>query len=177
MRPVSSTCYLRVLTAVIGKDVATFKKGKSAWATVGGSALPLPSAVKEEPADSGSTTNGNSDAGPSTAPAEPPKQLTKRRGGLRTAKQMAEEAERAAAAARSPSPEPGGPDPTQTVHRDQSGRVIDINELKDRARREQLEEKRKEAERKEWTKGLVQREQREKQLQEEARMSKADVAR
>jgi pre-mRNA-splicing factor CWC26 len=63
------------------------------------------------------------------------------------------------------------------VHRDQSGRVIDVAELRDRAIREQQDERAREAERKTWTEGLVQREQREKRAQEEAKMSRVDVTR
>jgi pre-mRNA-splicing factor CWC26 len=158
---------------VMGKDVATFKKGASAWATVGASSLALPQSVKEEP-DSTDAAAGLSGTNERDNNIDKPKQLTKRRGGLRTAKQMAE-ADRAAAAARSASPEAEAR--TQTVHRDQSGRVIDVNELKDKARRQQMEEKLKEEERKEWTKGLVQREQRERRVAEEATMTKKDVAR
>ncbi|RSH80337.1 Pre-mRNA-splicing factor cwc26 [Apiotrichum porosum] len=164
-------------TPVIGKDIATFKKGKSAWATVGATALPLPAGVKEEPRDAASD-----DAGPSTTTAgaqeqQPKQQLTKRRGGLRTAKQLAEEAKVTAAEQRSPSPEPGGPDPTQTVYRDQSGKVLDVEALRQEARRAEEEEKRKEAERKEWSKGLAQRQAREERVREEKAMGNKDVAR
>jgi pre-mRNA-splicing factor CWC26 len=129
----------------------------------------VPSRVKDEPRDD--------EAGPSTAPAEaadPKPQLTKRRGGLRTAAQLAEEAA-AAAADRSPSPEPD--QQTATVHRDQAGRVLDVEQLRAEARREELEEQLKEQEREEWTKGFKQREERERRAKEEASMSSKDVAR
>lgn len=91
---------------------------------------------------------------------------------------MAEEAARAAEEAkeRSPSPEPDGAH-TQTVHRDRSGRVLDVEQLKQEARREELEEKLKEEERKEWTKGFVQREDREVAAKELKKMESKDVAR
>lgn len=113
------------------------------------------------------------------APPEPPKQLTKRRGGLRTAKQLEEEAARIAAEAKSPSPEPDGdrPDPTVTVHRDASGRIVDVAKMKEEERLAELEEKRKEREREEWSKGFVQRQQREARAKEEAEMRQQDVGR
>ncbi|EKD01346.1 bud site selection-related protein [Trichosporon asahii var. asahii CBS 8904] len=160
---------------VIGKDVATFKKGQSSWSTVGATALPVRTRVKSEPRDGESPipSNPEDDSEP-----KPKQQLTKRRGGLRTAAQMAEEAARAAeeAKARSPSPEPDGAH-TQTVHRDRSGRVLDVEQLKQEARREELEEKLKEEERKEWTKGFVQREDREAAAKELKKMESKDVAR
>lgn len=148
---------------MVGKGVATFKKSTSAWSTVGASALPVPATVKEEPRE-------EDEAGPS----EPKPQLTKRRGGLRTAAQIAEEAA-AAAAARSPSPEPDAQ--TQTVHRDQAGRVLDVEQLRAEVRKAELEEEMKEKEREEWTKGFRQREERERRAKEEQAMSKQDVAR
>lgn len=157
------------LTTVIGKDAATFKKGSSAWSTVGATALPVPASVKEEPQD-----NDEAEAGPSTVTEEPKPQLTKRRGGLRTAAQLAEEAARAAAE-RSPSPEPDAQ--AQTVHRDQSGRVLDVEQLRAEARKAELEEQRKEEERKEWTKGFKQREELERRAKEELKMAREDVAR
>lgn len=155
------------LTAVIGKGAATFKKGSSAWSTVGGTALPMPASVKEEPRDD------DNEAGPSTV-AEPKPQLTKRRGGLRTAAQLAEEAA-AAAAERSPSPEPDAQ--AQTVHRDQAGRVLDVEQLRAEAKKAELEEEMKEKEREEWTKGFKQREELERRAKLEREMSKKDVAR
>lgn len=154
---------------MVGKGAATFKKGTSAWSTVGATALPVPARVKEEPRDD--------EAGPSRAPAEaadPKPRLTKRRGGKRTAAQMAEEAA-AAAAERSPSPEPDAQ--TATVHRDQAGRVLDVEQLRAEARREELEEQLKEKEREEWTKGFTQREERERRAKEERSMTSKDVAR
>ncbi|CAK9787300.1 hypothetical protein CC85DRAFT_284339 [Cutaneotrichosporon oleaginosum] len=154
---------------VVGKGAATFKKGASAWSTVGATALPVPARVKEEPRDD--------EAGPSTAPSEtaaPKPQLTKRRGGLRTAAELTEEAA-AASAERSPSPEPDAQ--ATTVHRDQAGRVLDVEQLRAEARREELEEQLKEKEREEWTKGFKQREERERRAKEEAAMASQDVAR
>lgn len=132
----------------------------------------MPANVKEEPIDP------SDEAGPSLQPAEAesPKPLTKRRGGLRTAAQMAEEAARAAEA-KSPSPEPDAVAQTQTVHRDQSGRVLDVEALREEARKAEEEEKRKEKERLEWTKGLVQREERERRAREEKLAGEKDVAR
>lgn len=112
---------------------------------------------------------------PDAEPEAPKPQLTKRRGGLRTAAQMAEEAARAAAE-RSPSPEAGGAH-TQTVHRDQTGRVLDVEALKAKAKQDELDEQRKAAERKGWTKGLVQQDVARQRAAEERRMATADVAR
>ncbi|KAL1406824.1 Pre-mRNA-splicing factor cwc26 [Vanrija albida] len=155
---------------VVGKALATFKKGKSAWSTVGATSIPVPASAKD------AVNDGANDDEVKAEPSSPPKQLTKRRGGLRTAAQIAAEAAQEAAEARSPSPEPEY-DVTATVHRDQSGRVLDVNELRDAARREEEEEKRKEAERKEWGKGLLQREEREARAREERKMAGRDVAR
>ncbi|WOO84414.1 Pre-mRNA-splicing factor CWC26 [Vanrija pseudolonga] len=159
---------------VVGKGLSTFKKGKSAWSTVGATSIPVASSSRTGGDRADDDDNGVK-AEP-TDPASPPKQLTKRRGGLRTAAQIAAEAAQEAAEARSPSPEPEY-DVTATVHRDQSGRVLDVNELRDAARREEEDERRKEAERKEWGKGLLQREEREKRAREERKMGERDVAR
>ena len=102
--------------SVVGKELATFKKSKSQWSTVGSTTLPM----AHEPVRDGEVkTEPDGDEDPSPAPAPV---MTKRRGGLRTAAQLREEAERQAAE-RPPSPEAvaGGPDPTTTVHRDSSG--------------------------------------------------------
>lgn len=164
------------LTAVVGKDIASFKKGQSSWSTVGSTALPVRARVKEEPREDDVFTAAPKEQG--DGEDHPKQQLTKRRGGLRTAAQMAEEAARAAeeAKARSPSPEPDGSH-TQTVHRDRSGRVLDVEQLKQDARRSELEEKLKEEERKEWTKGFVQRDAREQAAQQLKKMKTEDVAR
>lgn len=171
-----------VCPIVIGKDIATFKKSSSAWATVGSTSLALPA-------------GHNSEAGPSTLKAEdtkpdpdaegtngesfaPKPQITKRKGGLRTAAQLKAEVE-AAAAARSPSPElpPDAPDPTKTVHRDTSGRVMDVEKLRAEQRAQELEEERKKKEKEEWSKGLVQRQNQEARRREEREMGERDVAR
>ena len=110
--------------------------------------------------------------------AAPPVQLTKRKGGLRTAAQLREEAERLAAE-KSPSPPPdeGALDPTVTVHRDASGRIMDVEKLKEEERLREEEEKRKAKERDEWSKGLVQRQQREQRARDERQMGEQGVAR
>ena len=143
-----------MLTIVVGKALATFKKSTSQWNTVAGStSIPLkPSDIvpKTEPVDD--------------EPPPPPVKVTKRKGGLRTAAQMQEEAAAAAAANRSPTPPPtegDRPDPTKTVHRDASGRVLDVEAMKEEARKAEEEEKRKEKEREEWGKGITQRKERE----------------
>ena len=93
----------------------------------------------------------------------------KKRGGLRTAAQLRADT----IAERSPSPPP--PPDQATVHRDASGRIVDIAQLEADARRREQEEEDKKRQRAEWTKGLTQRREREQQRQEEA-VSK-DVAR
>ncbi|KAK1924873.1 putative Bud site selection-related protein [Papiliotrema laurentii] len=160
---------------VIGKDVATFRKSNSAWNKVAAStSIPLKSSditPKTEPVDPEDES--------AVAAASPPKQVTKRKGGLRTAAQMQEEAALAAAAAKSPSPEPDAdrPDPTKTVHRDASGRVLDVEALKEEARKAEAEEKRKEKEREEWGKGITQRKEREERAQLEKEMITKKVER
>ncbi|ORX39961.1 Pre-mRNA-splicing factor of RES complex-domain-containing protein [Kockovaella imperatae] len=179
---------------VLGKDIATFKKSKNQWATVGASTIPVagPSRtngtsgddsmteVKQEPMDEPGTATA--------AAALPAVQMTKRRGGLRTAAQLREEEEALQAAERSPSPideKPGEsssgagarPDPTQTIHRDASGRIIDVEKLKEEEKKRVEEEKRKEREKEEWTKGMTQRKEREERAREELEMRDKDVSR
>lgn len=169
---------------VVGKGAATFQKSKNTWATVGSTSLPVP------PAAAGPSSRPDNDADPdidikpdpdaeasAAPPAAPAKQLTKRKGGLRTAAQLREEAERAAAE-RGPSPpaeEAAGP--SATVHRDASGRILDVEKLKAEAKSAEEEERRKEKEREEWSKGLVQRKKQRDRIQEEMDMDRKDVAR
>lgn len=54
---------------------------------------------------------------------------------------------------------------------------MDIEKLKEEERRKEEEEKRKKKQREEWTKGLVQRQQRELRAREEREMAQADVGR
>ena len=189
--------------AVLGKELATFKKSKSQWSTVGASTIPVagPSGtthndgVTEDPAINVKTEPEVDDS------VAAPIQMTKRKGGLRTAAQLqAQEAERRAAerraAERSPTPpddkdgieeEDGGegatgsrrarPDPTKTVHRDASGRILDVDKLKEEERKRVEEEKRKALEREEWSKGVTQRKEREARAREEIDMRGRDVAR
>ena len=123
---------------------------------------------------------GSVDGSTHTEEQPAPVQVTKRRGGLRTAAQMEEQVAKAKAAARSPSPEAGDsnrPDPTVTVHRDASGRIMDVEALKAEAKQLEEEEKRKEREKEEWSKGFTQREERERQVRLEREMANKDVAR
>lgn len=163
---------------VIGKDLATFKGSKSSWATVANkSALPLPQAEPTSPQDIKPDIKEEPDIdGPA---ASAPVQMTKRRGGLRIAAQLKEDTERELAEQRSPSPAEGEerPDPTETVHRDATGKIIDVKKRQEEERRREEEERRKEAERKEWTKGMVQRRDREERRRLEKKMAEADVGR
>ncbi|XAO22606.1 pre-mRNA-splicing factor CWC26 [Cryptococcus bacillisporus CA1280] len=163
---------------VIGKELATFKKSKSSWATVANrTALPLPQAEPSSPQDVKPDIKQEPDIDGSATTA--PVQMTKRRGGLRTATQLREDTEREIAEQRSPSPDEGEerPDPTETVHRDVTGRIIDVKKLHEEEKRREEEERRKEAERKEWTKGMVQRKNREEYRRLEKEMAAADVGR
>lgn len=113
--------------------------------------------------------------------------MTKKRGGLLTAEDLREEAaalaarraaEEAARAEASASASAHPPvDPRQTIYRDKSGAIIDVAaaERAERAARE--EERRKEADKREWGKGLVQREAKERRVRTEQSMGKKDVAR
>jgi len=164
----------QALMTVVGKDIATFKTSKSQWNTVAEhTSIPLRSTdieVKAEPEDPSDTP---------AAPAEPPKQVTKRKGGLRTAAQMAEAAAAAALANKSPSPGPdeNRPDPTVTVHRDTSGKVLDVEALKAEAKKAEEEEKERERKKEEWGKGLRQREDREERARLEREMASSRVER
>lgn len=175
----SSAAHKGFLTCnvVIGKDLATFRASKSSWATVANkSALPLPQAEPSSPQDIKPDIKEPDIDGPA---ASAPVQMTKRRGGLRTAAQLREDTERELAEQRSPSPAEGEerPDHTETVHRDVTGRIIDVKKLQEEEKRKEEEERRKEAERKEWTKGMVQRRDREEKRRLEKKMAEADVGR
>lgn len=170
------TCLTCIL--VIGKDLANFKKSKSSWATVANkTALPLPQAEPSSPQDIKPAIKQEPDIDGSATTA--PVQMTKRRGGLRTAAQLREDTEREMAEQRSPSPDEGEEraDPTETVHRDVTGRIIDVKKLHEEEKGREEEERRKEAERKEWTKGMVQRKNREENRRLEKEMAAADVGR
>ena len=158
----------------LGKEIATFRKSQSQWSTVSSTSLPLPVLPVAGPSSSSLDVKPDPDA----RSVDPPVQLTKRKGGLRTAAQLREEEERLAAQ-RSPSPPPDvvGPDSTITVYRDASGRIVDINKLKEEEKLKEIEEGRKKRERDEWTKGLVQRQQRDNRAKEETEMARADVGR
>ena len=170
--------------AVVGKGLTTIRKSTANWNTVSASSIPLRSVKVENESNGGDGTEEANEAGPSSPsrnikpdPDAPPAPMTKRRGGLRTAAQLREEAE-AAAAARTPSPPPeeqGGPG--QTVHRDASGRIVDVEKLKEEERRKEAEERRKAREREEWTKGLVQRRRRDEERAREREAGETDVAR
>ena len=162
---------------MLGTELAIFHKSRSQWSTVSWTSLPLPAAASAAPASPPTDVKPDPNAEAVTKPV-PPMQLTKRKGGLRTAADLREEAERMAAE-KSPSPLPDdtAPDPTVTAHRDASGRIVDIEKLKEEERRAEEEEKRKKLEREEWSKGLVQRQQREQRVREERAMIAADVGR
>lgn len=175
---------------VIGKSLATFQKSKSTWSTVGSTSLPLAS----QPVAGPSTSTGGEDEDVKPDIDEQPREkkiTTKRKGGLKTATEIRAEAEAVAAerkaaleaeAARQEGD--GSRDGTvaasgqgQTVHRDSSGRIVDIEKLKREAKEKEDEDKRKAREREEWSKGMVQRQGREARAREEKEMGGRDVAR
>jgi pre-mRNA-splicing factor CWC26 len=111
--------------------------------------------------------------------------VKKKRGGLLTAAELREEsaalearrrAEEAARAAADPA-EAQAVDPTKTVYRDKTGAIIDVAAAEAAERLARAEEVRKEREKKEWGKGLVQRSAREERTRTERAMGKKDVAR
>lgn len=120
------------------------------------------------------------------APAPP---VTKKRGGLLTAAELreeaaaldarraAEEAARAAALAAANTSDNAPVDPRQTIYRDKSGAIIDVAAAERAERAARAEELRKEQEKKEWGKGLVQRSAKEARAKKEQSMGKKDVAR
>jgi pre-mRNA-splicing factor CWC26 len=87
----------------------------------------------------------------------------RKRGGLRTAAQL--RADTAIERAKSLSPPP---EQQATVHRDASGRIVDMQQLEADARRREQDELDRKRQRAEWTQGLTQRRERERQEQEEA---------
>lgn len=198
--PGQSSCYLsdRVCPAdtaeVVGKALATFNKSKSTWSTVGATSLPLASQPSEAgPSSRPATEDQDADIKPDidSEGNQPKKVVTKRKGGLRTAAQIREEAEAlkaeqaaaaAAAAEAAGDDEDGGraampQGPSQTVHRDSSGRIVDVEKLKREAKDKEDEERWKAREREEWSKGLIQRQRQENRAKEEAEMGRTDVAR
>jgi pre-mRNA-splicing factor CWC26 len=172
----------------VGKSLATFQKSKSTWATVGSTSLPL---AQAGPSRTSENDQMDEDIKPDmeAVQKEEKKQLTKRKGGLRTAAQIREEAEQlaaeraAAAAAEAENGEGSGSGsghaqgPGETVHRDSSGRIVDVEKLKREAKEKEEEEKRKAREREEWSKGMVQRQGREDRARQEREMGERDVAR
>lgn len=179
-------------TPVVGKALATFNKSKSTWSTVGSTSLPMASQPQEAGPSTLSPAAGEEEDIKPDIDQQPKKAVTKRKGGLRTAAQMREEAEAlkaeqaaAAAAAAEAAGDTGegstavapAPGQSQTVHRDSSGRIVDIEKLKREARDKEDEERRKAREREEWSKGLVQRQKQQDRAREEAEMGRNDVAR
>jgi pre-mRNA-splicing factor CWC26 len=190
---------------VIGKSLATFQKSKNTWSTVGSTSLPLAA----QPPSAGPSTHSNSGAGAgeeeedikpdigsdNAADKEKKKAATIRKGGLRTAAQIREEAQAAAAEkaaalalaeeeARASGSGSGSGQVTAaqqsqgaTVHRDSSGRIVDIEKLKKEAKDKEEEDRRKAKEREEWSKGMVQRDGQRERARQEAEMGRTDVAR
>jgi len=170
----------------VGKSLATFQKSKSTWATVGSTSLPL---AQAGPSRTSENEKMDEDIKPDmeAVQKEEKKQLTKRKGGLRTAAQIRQEAEELAAeraaalAAEAERGEGSGSGhaqgPGETVHRDSSGRIVDVEKLKREAKEKEEEEKRKAREREEWSKGMVQRQGREDRARQEREMGERDVAR
>jgi pre-mRNA-splicing factor CWC26 len=121
------------------------------------------------------------------APAAAP--VTKKRGGLLTAAELreeaaalearraAEESARAAALAAADPSDDVAIDPRQTIYRDKSGAIIDVAAAERAERAARAEEVRKEKEKKEWGKGIVQRSAKEARVKKEQSMGKKDVAR
>ncbi len=183
---------------VVAAEQKTYTKSKSNWATLNAqSALPLAApgsgsaspSVKREPDDP--DADGSGDSAP-----PPPK---KRKGGLMSAADIAaeqaalraarEEAERARRIEAGEDPDADGGETSaagarssggreqETVYRSAAGQKIDVKaELAERARLA-AEEARKEAERAEWGKGLVQRREREERVRRERDATTQGVAR
>lgn len=180
---------------VVGKELATFNKSKSTWSTVGSTSLPMAS----QPAAAGPSSRPDEDVKPDIeveAEEAPKKSLTKRKGGLKTALEIRAEADalkaeketQALAAAEAAiqgdnngegviTQQNGNSNQGQTVHRDSSGRKVDLEKLKREAKALEDEERRKAREREEWSKGLVQRQRQQDRAREEAEMGSKDVAR
>lgn len=180
---------------MIGKSLATFQKSKNTWSTVGSTSLPLASqAPSAGPSRLAASGGEEEDIKPDIEGGEPVKEkkapTTLRQGGLKTAAQIREEAaaaaaEKAAAAAKAEEEARASGQMTtasqqnqgQTVHRDSSGRIVDIEKLKKEAKEKEEEEKRKAREREEWSKGMVQRQGQRDRARLEAEMGRTDVAR
>lgn len=98
------------------------------------------------------------EAAPETAPETAPKTAPAPKAGLMTREQLRaqREAREASERAMTPVDEPSAP-PTETVYRDAQGRRIDMAEEEARLKAEEDERARKEQERSQWNRGLVQR--------------------
>lgn len=172
-----------IVSQVVADGLKSFQRAKkSGWQTK--------STQDDQPPPDHESTESR--ASPSADPAAPPP-VTKKRGGLLTAAELreeaaalearraAEEAARAAALAATTSSDDGASaapiDPRQTIYRDKSGAIIDVAAAERAERAARAEELRKEAEKKEWGKGIVQRSAREVRAKKEQSMGKKDVAR
>jgi len=164
---------------------------KANWSTAGGGSL------AETPTESVDTPSADAET---TPPAAPP--VKKRKGGLLTAAQLKEEVEAQAIeearkeaerqreraemrrmkieAGEEVSEEEGDderPDHQQTIHRDRTGKIVDVNAERAEAQKREQEDRARQAAKKDWNKGLVQRNQRDEELRRERQAAGTSFAR
>jgi pre-mRNA-splicing factor CWC26 len=163
---------------------------KANWSTAGGSSL------ADTPTESMDCPSVNAESPPPTAPP-----VKKRKGGLLTAAQLKEEAEAQAIeearkeaerqreraemrrikieAGEEVSADEGDerPDHQQTIHRDRTGKIVDVNAERAEAQKREQEDRARQAAKKDWNKGLVQRNQRDEELRRERQSAGTSFAR
>jgi len=163
---------------------------KANWSTAGGSSL------ADTPTESIDTPPADAESTP-----PPPLPVKKRKGGLLTAAQLKEEAEaQAIEEARkeaerqreraeirrmkieageevSADEEDERPDHQQTIHRDRTGKIVDVNAERAEAQKREQEDRARQAAKKDWNKGLVQRNQRDEERRREQQAAGTSFAR
>ncbi|KAJ9125880.1 hypothetical protein QFC24_002664 [Naganishia onofrii] len=182
---------------VVAEGVKEFRKKAGGWVRGGdgaaGTRVREDERIRTEGDGSGGEEQEQGESSSSTlaAAAAPP---PKKRGGLLTAADIALEIEQqraaaaAAAASKSRKPNNDNPDsdedeqaqalnPHETIHRDATGAKIDPVALQQAEQTRLATEARKAAEKAQWSRGLVQRREKEEKRKREQGMGREDVAR
>jgi pre-mRNA-splicing factor CWC26 len=180
------------LIVVVTQAPKTLRTTKANWSTTGAS-----SSTTELPANDDNPPPLADGSEPTPAPP-----VKKRKGGLLTAAQIREEAEALAIeearkeaerereraevrrlkreAGEEDSEDEAGdnhPDHQKTVYRDRAGKIVDVNAERLEAQKREQEDRARQAAKKDWNKGLVQRNERDQQVQRERQEASTSFAR